>query len=61
MVDGGAGPSDVGMFDAEVSSAPISPMVLSQHSPEALRQLVGEQAARGPGWRALAAEMDQEM
>ena len=41
-------------------SVSFSPAALSQLSPEALRQLVEEQAAHGSGWSTLAAALGHQ-
>ena len=49
-----------GLSDAEVANVTVSPEFLRMHGPDALRQLVQEQAAHGSGWSSLAAALGQE-
>ena len=58
--DGSSDADDDTAFDAEVMSVSFSPAALSQLSPEALRQLVEEQAAHGSGWSTLAAALGHQ-
>ena len=44
-----------GLSDAEVANVTASPEFLRVHGPDAVRQLVQEQAAHGSGWSSLAA------
>ena len=49
-----------GLSDAEVANVTVSEEFLRVHGPDALRQLVEEQASYGHGWSTLAAALGRE-